>query len=64
MVFLHQHAISTARAVRIYRLYGTDAIRVISQDPYRLVRDVRGIGFASADRIALGSGIGVHPGSL
>jgi exodeoxyribonuclease V alpha subunit len=52
MIFLHGHQISTSRSVRIYRLYGSDAIRLISENPYRLARDVRGIGFASADRIA------------
>jgi exodeoxyribonuclease V alpha subunit len=57
MIFLHGHQISTSRSVRIYRLYGSDAIRLISENPYRLARDVRGIGFASADRIAAAFGI-------
>ena len=57
MIFLHEHQISTARSVRIYRLYGSDAIRLISENPYRLARDVRGIGFLSADRIAAAFGI-------
>ncbi|QQP93325.1 ATP-dependent RecD-like DNA helicase (plasmid) [Skermanella sp. TT6] len=57
MIFLHEHRISTARSVRIYRLYGSDAIRLITENPYRLARDVRGIGFLSADRIAAAFGI-------
>src|SRR3954466_1735218 len=57
MIFLHSHQISTSRSVRIYRLYGSDAIRLITENPYRLARGVRGIGFLSADRIAAAFGI-------
>jgi len=57
MLFLYQHSISTARAVRIYKTYGGDAIRIISEDPYCLARDIRGIGFKSADQIAQKVGI-------
>ena len=57
MVFLHAHGVSTARAVRIYKTYGVDAIPVISENPYRLARDIRGIGFLTADRIAEKVGI-------
>lgn len=57
MLFLHTHKISTARAVRIYKTYGAQAIEVITQDPYRLARDIRGIGFVSADTIAQQVGI-------
>src|SRR5690606_19510568 len=52
-----QHGISTARAVRIYKTFGTDAIGVIQQDPYCLAREIRGIGFKSADLIAQKVGI-------
>lgn len=52
MIFLHANGVSTARAVRIFKTYGADAIRVISENPYRLARDIRGIGFKSADLIA------------
>ncbi len=56
MVFLHAHGISTSRAVRIHRTYGTDAVKVLTEDPYRLARDIRGIGFltpiASRNRLA------------
>jgi exodeoxyribonuclease V alpha subunit len=57
MLFLHSHKISTARAVRIYKTYGARAIEVITEDPYRLARDIRGIGFVSADTIAQHVGI-------
>jgi exodeoxyribonuclease V alpha subunit len=57
MLFLHEHGITTARAVRIFKTYGVDAIRVISENPYRLARDIRGIGFLTADRLAERLGI-------
>ncbi|AIL13854.1 recombinase RecD (plasmid) [Candidatus Paracaedimonas acanthamoebae] len=57
MVFLYQHGISTARAVRIYKTFGADAIGVIQKDPYCLAREIRGIGFKSADQIAQKVGI-------
>ena len=52
MVFLHSHGVGTARAVRIFKTYGADAIQVMSDNPYRLARDIRGIGFKTADAIA------------
>lgn len=57
MVFLHQHGVGTARAVRIFRTYGLDAVQVMSENPYRLARDIRGIGFRTADVIAEKLGI-------
>src|ERR1700675_3787885 len=57
MVFLHEHGVGTARAVRIYKTYGTDAVQVMTENPYRLARDIRGIGFKSADAIAMKLGI-------
>ena len=57
MVFLHSHGVGTARAVRIFKTYGTDAIQVMTENPYRLARDIRGIGFKSADTIAMKLGI-------
>lgn len=57
MVFLHANGVGTSRAVRIYRTYGADAIAVVSEDPYRLARDVRGIGFVTADALARRLGI-------
>jgi exodeoxyribonuclease V alpha subunit len=57
MVFLHSHGVGTARAVRIYKTYGGDAVQVMSENPYRLARDIRGIGFKTADAIAMKLGI-------
>ena len=57
MVFLHQHGVGTARAVRIFKTYGTDAVQVMSENPYRLAKDIRGIGFRTADMIAEKLGI-------
>ncbi|MGB4911855.1 MAG: ATP-dependent RecD-like DNA helicase [Candidatus Dechloromonas phosphoritropha] len=58
MVFLHAHGVSTSRAVRIFKTYGHDAIDIVRENPYRLARDIRGIGFLSADTIAQKIGIG------
>ena len=57
MVFLHDHGVGTARAVRIYKTYGADAVQVMTANPYRLARDIRGIGFKTADEIARKLGI-------
>lgn len=52
MVFLHQHGISTAKAVKIYQAYGTLAMQQVRADPYQLAADIHGIGFKTADGIA------------
>jgi exodeoxyribonuclease V alpha subunit len=57
MIFLHSHGVGTARAVRIFKTYGHEAIQVMTEDPYRLARDVRGIGFRTADAIAAKLGV-------
>jgi exodeoxyribonuclease V alpha subunit len=57
MVFLHSQGVGTARAVRIFKTYGADAIQVMTENPYRLARDIRGIGFKTADAIAMKLGI-------
>src|ERR1700688_1862064 len=57
MVFLHGNGVGTARAVRIFKTYGADAVQVMTENPYRLARDIRGIGFKSADAIAIKLGI-------
>ena len=43
--------------MRIYKTYGADAVRLISENPYRLARDIRGIGFLTADQITAKLGI-------
>jgi exodeoxyribonuclease V alpha subunit len=52
MVFLQSHGIGSARAMRIYRAYGKNAIDMITQNPYRLAQDIIGIGFVLADQLA------------
>jgi len=57
MIFLRQHGIGAALATRIYNRYGPQAVELIEQQPYRLAREIRGIGFATADKIARSVGI-------
>ena len=57
MVFLQSHGITTGYAVKIFKTYGQEAIQKVRSDPYRLERDVDGIGFRIADRIALRLGM-------
>ncbi|SLM31451.1 conserved hypothetical protein [Desulfamplus magnetovallimortis] len=57
MMFLQSHGISTLFAVRIYKEYGDNAISMVTEDPYRLANDFYGIGFFSADRVALSIGL-------
>jgi exodeoxyribonuclease V alpha subunit len=52
MLFLTEHGVSTLFAVRIFKRYGDHAIETVKADPYRLARDIYGIGFFSADAIA------------
>ncbi len=57
MMFLQCHGISTLFAVRIYKAYGDQAIAIVTEDPYRLAADIYGIGFFSADKVALNFGL-------
>jgi exodeoxyribonuclease V alpha subunit len=57
MMFLQSHGISTLFAVRIYKAYGDAAIACVTADPYRLADDFYGIGFFSADKVALSIGL-------
>ena len=57
MMFLQSHGISTLFAVRIYKEYGDNAISYVNEDPYRLANDFYGIGFFSADKVALSIGL-------
>ncbi len=56
MVFLQTHGLGSSRAARIYRTYGADAATLLTEDPYRLARDIRGIGFRIADSIGASLG--------
>lgn len=57
MIFLQSHNVSTTLAVKIYKQYGDDAVQVVTETPYKLVADVRGIGFKTADKIARDLGL-------
>jgi exodeoxyribonuclease V alpha subunit len=61
MLFLQSHDVSTGYAVKIWKRYGDDAIRIVRENPYRLAKDIWGIGFLIADRIA--QNLGVDPES-
>jgi exodeoxyribonuclease V alpha subunit len=57
MVFLQGQGVSPAYAVKIYKHYGNDAIKIVRENPYRLAMDIFGIGFITADKIAEKIGI-------
>ena len=57
LIFGQTYGISIAKMTKIVRKYGPDAIAIVKADPYRLCRDIWGIGFATADKIALSVGI-------
>ncbi|VFM95946.1 MAG: exodeoxyribonuclease V alpha subunit [Candidatus Kentron sp. G] len=57
MVFLRSYGLGTARAVRIFKTYGNDAIQRVRENPYRLALDIHGMGFATADALAERLGI-------
>jgi len=53
IMFLQPHGVSTSYAVRIFRHYGADALEVVRENPYRLAMDIHGIGFVTADTVAM-----------
>ena len=57
MLFLQSHQVNTSLAVKIYKTYGDEAITIVKNQPYCLARDVYGIGFVTADKIARSIGI-------
>ncbi len=62
MLFLQSHGVTTTLAVKIYKTYGDDSIQQVQDDPYRLARDIRGVGFKTADKIARDLGLAMnHP---
>ena len=52
MLFLQSHDVSTGHATKIYKTYGAESIRVVTDNPYRLADEIWGIGFRTADTIA------------
>ncbi len=61
MIFLQNYGISANLSTKIAKRYGGDTIALIRENPYRLVLDIDGVGFLTADRIALS--MGIDPGS-
>ncbi|HXG12407.1 MAG TPA: ATP-dependent RecD-like DNA helicase [Gemmataceae bacterium] len=61
MVFLQSHGLGTAKAVRIYKAYGDQAVELVRSNPYRLTTDVWGFGFQTADQLA--QRLGIDPAS-
>ncbi|HLA97130.1 MAG TPA: helix-hairpin-helix domain-containing protein, partial [Anaerolineales bacterium] len=57
MLYLHAHGVSTSLAIKIYKQYGEQALAVVQTDPYRLARDIFGVGFKTADRLARDLGL-------
>jgi len=57
MLFLQSYGVSTSLATKIYKEYGDDAVAVVKSNPYRLARDIYGIGFLTADKIAQAMGL-------
>jgi exodeoxyribonuclease V alpha subunit len=65
MVFLHGHGVSTNLAVKIYKTYGDKSLETVQQNPYQLERDIFGVGFKTADRIAQALGLPTdHPSRI
>lgn len=57
MVFLQSYGVTPSLAVKIFKQYGENVQQVIRRNPYRLVDDVEGVGFKTADKIAASLGI-------
>lgn len=57
MQFLVEHHISPKLATKIYERYENKAIEVLSRDPYLLARSMKGVGFVTADTIAINLGL-------
>ncbi len=56
-LFLQTHEVSINVAARVYKQYGKESIKVIRENPYQLAKDVQGIGFRTADEIAVKLGL-------
>jgi exodeoxyribonuclease V alpha subunit len=57
MLFLQSHGVTTGLAIKIYKKYKDEALAVVQNRPYQLVRDIHGIGFKTADQIARALGL-------
>jgi exodeoxyribonuclease V alpha subunit len=57
MIFLHSHGVTTNLAVKIYKQYEDQALGIVQNNPYQLARDIHGVGFKTADKIAQSLGL-------
>jgi exodeoxyribonuclease V alpha subunit len=57
LIFLQTYNISNALCLRLYKIYGREAKQILQSDPYRVGREIDGIGFKTADKIAQNMGI-------
>lgn len=57
MLFLEAHGVSSGYAARLQAAYGDTAITRVKENPYSLATDITGIGFKTADRIAMAMGM-------
>ena len=65
MVYLHGHGVTTNLAIKIFKQYGDRSMQVVESDPYRLARDIHGVGFKTADRLARDLGLPTdHPSRI
>ncbi len=65
MLFLHSYGVSTNLAVKIYKQYGSQALEIVQNDPYRMAQDIYGVGFKTADKIAQSLGLPAdHPSRI
>ncbi len=65
MLFLHAHGVTTNLAIKIFKQYGDQALQTVQANPYQLARDIYGVGFKTADRLAQDLGLAVdHPARL
>ncbi len=65
MLFLHSYGVSTNLAIKVFKQYGAESLQVVQNDPYRLARDIYGVGFKTADKLAQSLGLPVnHPSRI
>ena len=56
MIFLNQYGVSNSLAMKIFKEYGIKVMKIVRENPYRLADDIAGVGFKTADEIALKMG--------
>ena len=65
MLFLHSHSVSTNLATKIYKTYQDESLQIVQSNPYQLARDIYGVGFKTADKLAQDLGLQAnHPSRL